>query len=225
VVLKDEKLPFTGSHPALHYHRKTLAADRVLAGVFYLMHAGEGGNTRLKGLWKTVDGGVQWTKTFEGDISPHSKYSSKLRAVPGHGGHLFFTSGVLGPFDTRLRRSMDGGTSWTTIDAVDQVDDIAFGKSLPGARYPTVFVSARVKGAFGIWRSTDSAASWTRIAGFPLGSLDQVTVIEGDPDVFGRVYVGFKGSGWAYGEPATCQPSTTGFTSLAECVRIRSTEQ
>jgi photosystem II stability/assembly factor-like uncharacterized protein len=225
VELKGETLPFTGSHPELHYHRKTLAADRVLAGVFYLVHAGEGSNAQLKGLWKTVDGGVHWTKAFEGDISPHSEYSSKLRTVPGHGGHLFFTSGVLGPFDTRLRRSTDGGSNWTTINAVDQVDDIAFGKSLPGSAYPTIFVSARVNGLFGIWRSTDAAASWIRIAGFPLGSLDQVTVIEGDPDVFGRTYVGFKGSGWVYGEPATCQPSTAGLASPAECVRIRSTAQ
>lgn len=221
VVFAGEKLPFTGSHPALHYHRKTLAADRVLPGVFYLMHAGEGDNRSLKGLWRTGDGGSHWTKVFQGDIAPFSEYSSKLRAVPGHAGHLFFTSGVLGPADTRLRFSTDGGARWVAVDAVDQVDDIAFGKSQPGASYPTVFISARVAGVFGIWRSTDAAKSWSRVAGFPLGSLDQITVIEGDPDVFGRVYVGFKGSGWAYGQPAACQPSAYRSFDSTECVAVR----
>ena len=221
VVFAGEKLPFTGSHPALHYHRKTLAADRVLPGVFYLMHAGEGDNGQLKGLWRTGDGGTQWTKVFQGDIAPFSESSSKLRAVPGHAGHLFFTSGVLGPADTRLRRSTDGGAHWAAVDAVDQVDDIAFGKPRSGASYPTLFISARVAGVFGIWRSIDAAKSWARVAGFPLGSLDQITVIEGDPDVFGRVYLGFKGSGWAYGQPAACQPTAYRSFASTECVAIQ----
>lgn len=36
--------------------------------------------------------------------------------------------------------------------------------------------------------------------GIPNGSLDVVTSIDGDKDVFGRVYVGFVGSGAAYGQ-------------------------
>lgn len=206
VVLPGEHLPNTGSHSAYHFQRKTLAADRVLPGVFYMVHSGDGANSRLRGLWRTKDGGAHWEKMFSGEIAPMSQFAAKLRAVPGKGGHLFFTSGVANGDDTRLRRSDDGGRSWTALDDVNHVDDIAFGKAPKGSDDATIFISGRVKGDYGIWRSVDDAKSWHRIAGFPLGRLDQVTVLGADPDVFGRVYIGYMGSGWLYGEPAPCDP-------------------
>ena len=60
----------------------------------------------------------------------------------------------------------------------------------------------------------------SRIGRFPVGSLDQVTVMAGDPDVFGRVYLGFKGSGWVYGEPARCDPAPYRLGDTRECVAI-----
>lgn len=69
-----------------------------------------------------------------------------------------------------------------------------------------IFISGRVGGVYGVWRSVDNAASWQRLGEFPVGTLDQVTAIGADPDVFGRVYLGYKGSGWIWGEPAPCDP-------------------
>jgi hypothetical protein len=45
------------------------------------------------------------------------------------------------------------------------------------------------------------------LAEFPVGRLDQVTAVAADPDVFGRVYLGYAGSGWIWGEPAPCKQS------------------
>ena len=103
-----------------------------------------------------------------------------------------------------LFRSIDGGVHWRTLDRVTRVDDIAFGKAAPGSSVPSIYLSGQVDGRYGIWRSVDDAQGWQRVADFPMGRLDQVTVIEGDKDVFGRVYVGYEGSGWLYGEPARC---------------------
>jgi photosystem II stability/assembly factor-like uncharacterized protein len=203
VVFPGEVLPNTGSFDGYYPQRKTLAADRVLPGTFYLFHDGEGMNARLTGLWRTRDGGRSWALAFRGRIVPATARAARLRAVPGHAGHLFYTSGMAGA-DSRLRRSQNGGRSWEAEPRVTQVDDIAFGKAAPGAAYPTIFVSAKVDGVYGIWRSTDRLRSWQRLVDFPLGTLDQVTVIEGDKDVFGRVYIGYQGSGWIYGEPAAC---------------------
>jgi hypothetical protein len=32
-----------------------------------------------------------------------------------------------------------------------------------------------------------------------MGSLDAITTVDGDKDVYGTVYLGFSGSGYAYG--------------------------
>ena len=107
------------------------------------------------------------------------------------------------------------------LPAVDQVDDVAFGKARSPGSYPTVFVSGRVAGVYGIWRSVDDTVSWQRVGSFPVGSLDQVTVMAGDPDVFGKVYLGYKGSGWAYGQPRDCLPKPYRFPANTECVAVQ----
>jgi len=50
-------------------------------------------------------------------------------------------------------------------------------------------------------RSTDSAATWQAIGTFPFGTLDGPAGMDGDKEVFGRVYMGLGGSGWVVGEP------------------------
>ncbi|MBL0407187.1 exo-alpha-sialidase [Microvirga aerilata] len=221
VVLAGEKLPFTGSHAEIFFHRKTLAADRVEPSVFYLYHSGEGTNPSLIGLWRSRDGGANWQQVFKGEISPQSRFSAKLRVVPSQAGHLFFTSGVAMAEDTWLRRSTDGGLSWSVVPGVDRVDDIGFGQPTVGATYPAIFFSGRFSGTYGIWRSTNNAKTWTRIGQFPVGTLDQVVVVEGAKDVSGRVYLGYKGSGWVYGEPDDCNPAPYLFPDEAECVRAQ----
>jgi hypothetical protein len=143
-----------------------------------------------------------------------------LRAVPGKAGHLFFTSGVAEGDDTVLRRSQDGGKSWSRVEGVDHVDDVGFGKAARASNYPTIFVSGRVRGDYGIWRSIDDAAHWQKIAGFPTGTLDQVSVVGGDPNVFGRIYLGYKGSAWIYGEPAPCHPSAGASSVDGDCILV-----
>lgn len=209
-----------GSFEQMYYQRKTLAADRVAAGVFYLYHAGDGGNPGLQGLWRTRDGGERWSRAFSGEIAPASTMAAKLRAVPGHEGHLFFTSGFAHTSDTGLRRSLDGGVTWSTLSGVTRVDDVAFGKAAPGATYPTIYISGQVHEAYGIWRSIDNARSWQRLVDFPVHSLDQVTALGADPDVFGRVYVGYKGSGWVWGEPASCSPASQNPAGIKQCFPV-----
>ena len=218
VVFPGEVLPYTGSHGAFYLQRKTLTADLVEPGTFYLVHSGDGENAALQGLWRTQDGGRTWQKIFNGEIAPVSQFAAKLRAVPGKAEHLFFTSGIpADEVDTRLRRSRDGGKTWELIGRVDRVDDITFGKAADGASYPAIYLSGQVDGKYGIWRSIDNAGNWQRIAEFPLGTLDQVTVMGADPNVFGRVYIGYQGSGWIYGVPTQCQPEELKPSSARQC--------
>ena len=202
VMLPGESLPNTGSFGNLYLTRKTLAADRALPRTFYLVHSGTASNKALTGLWRSDDGGVKWRRVFSGEIAPYSNSAAKLRAVPGQAGHLFFTNGNA-EGDTRLRRSTDGGATWAIVAGISQVDDIAFGKAAVGAAYPAIYISGKKDGRYGLWRSVDDATSWQRLVDFPLGRLDQAMVLEADKQLFGRLYVGYAGSGWIYGEPVT----------------------
>ena len=62
-----------------------------------------------------------------------------------------------------------------------------------------IFIGGWVHNEYGIWQSEDAAKTSRRIGELPLGSLDAVKVIEGDQNVTGLVYLGFGGSGFAYG--------------------------
>lgn len=201
-----------GSFRNSWFQRKTLTADKTTGGVFYLVHSGEEPNGGLAGLWRTANGGESWERVFSGEIAPRSAMAAKLRSVPGHAGHLFFTSGVAHG-ETPLKYSTDGGVSWISLPNVSRVDDIGFGKAAAGAQYPAIYISGQVAGVYGVWRSVDEARTWQKLVDFPVGTLDQVTVVAADPDVFGRVYLGYKGSGWIWGEPAKC--SAAPYTSFA----------
>ncbi|EIZ79028.1 PA14 domain-containing protein [Novosphingobium sp. Rr 2-17] len=204
------------------YQRKTLAADKARPGTFYLVHSGDSPNEGLVGLWRTTDGGAHWDHVYPTEIAPDTKFASKLRSVPGHAGHLFFTSAFAHSGDTGLRRSTDGGEHWSVVPNVTRVDDVAFGKAAPGASYPAIYISGQVLGEYGIWRSIDNARSWQRLVDFPAGSLDMVTVLGADPAVFGRVYAGYKGSGFVWGEPAACKPGPIKAFAPTQCSKVGS---
>ena len=68
-----------------------------------------------------------------------------------------------------------------------------------------IFIGGWVHNEYGIWQSEDAAKTWRRIGELPLGSLDAVKVIEGDQNITGLVYLGFGGSGFAYGAPTSSQ--------------------
>ncbi len=208
-----------GSFQNNWYQRKTLAADKTSGGVFYLYHSGEAPNGALAGLWRSPDGGLNWEHVFAGEIAPGSNSAAKLRSVPGKAGHLFFTTGTA---DNRspLMRSTDGGRTWSKVANLGRVDDVAFGKAAAGAAYPAIYISGQVNGSYGVWRSIDNAATWQRLADFPMGTLDQVTAMAADPDVFGRVYLGYRGSGWIWGEPASCKASPLSAFATGQCFAV-----
>lgn len=174
--------------------RQIVAADRVTPSTFYMYNY-------LTGLYRSSNGGADWTLIHPHEIAPFSNFNAELRTVPGHAGELFFTSGSQGtpshPADSHFMRSINGGSIWMAVPDVLEVRAFGFGKARTG--YPTIYIVGWVHRIYGIWRSTDNAQTWDRIGEFPIGSLDAVTTIDGDKNVYGTVYVGFAGSGYAYG--------------------------
>ncbi|AYG85228.1 Xyloglucanase [Streptomyces hundungensis] len=159
-----------------------VVADRSAANTFYALNGGA--------LYVSTDGGRHFTvhATGLGD--------GQLRAVPGIAGDLWIAGAGNG-----LRHSTDAGRSFTSVSGVERATAVGFGKAAPGADHQTLYVSGRVKGVGGLFRSTDAGATWVRINDdrHQFGG-SAISVVEGDPDVYGRVYVGGYGRGVVYGD-------------------------
>lgn len=81
---------------------------------------------------------------------------------------------------------------------------IGCGKAAPGASYQTLYLIGTVKGVTGVFRSTDKGATWTRVddRAHQWGAIGSQGVITGDPDTYGRVYIGTNGRGLQHGDPS-----------------------
>ena len=184
--------------------QRSVTADRVNASTFYLYFAGHG-------VFQTTNGGATWTNVYSGNNghiesnASYAGYNSTLSSVPGKAGHLFYTSGPLtgstatSPVNNPLFRSTNGGVTWTAVPNVVAVSFFGFGAAAPGQSYPTIDIVGYVNNVFGIWQSVDNATTWSNIGTYPLGELDGISAISGDPNNYGVVYVGFgTGGGYAY---------------------------
>jgi photosystem II stability/assembly factor-like uncharacterized protein len=192
---------------AFWFKRNIVCADRVTPNKFYAYNYGPSTDATKAGIYVTTDGGPTWTRVRT-TAFPFSGSHAKFEAIPGHAGHLFFTSGQ----DTAgLYHSQGGGADGTWVTLLDgEVFCFGFGKEAPGNDYPTVFIVGYVDSEYGIWRSTSAAAdfaagtpTWTKIGDFPYNWHDRPMVIDGDKNTYGTVYIGYAGSSMAYGaEPA-----------------------
>lgn len=151
----------------------------------FLIHDRLAGRTHV-----SDDGG----KTFRPGASGLPVEGGKMQAALGHSGHFWF------PTSEGIFRSRDGGKSFDKIPGAEYAEQIGLGKGAPGKGYPTLFVIGRVKGIVGVFRSIDEGLSWTRINDAKTG-FGTMQVIEGDPKVFGRVYVGCNGRGILVADP------------------------
>jgi photosystem II stability/assembly factor-like uncharacterized protein len=177
--------------------RKALASDKVLNDVFYIMREED------RTLYKSTDGGAAWVSTGAEPGGPYTyRYNSELKAVPGKAGHLWYAGGRGDTGTGTLWRSTDGGATWTRCahDGLTQAWSIGFGKEPAPGGYPAIFLNGVVNGIQGIYRSIDEGNTWDLIGRYPFGIWSALKCIDGDKDVFGKVYFGFSsGIGFGYG--------------------------
>nr|WSX48518.1 RICIN domain-containing protein [Streptomyces sp. NBC_00974] len=163
-----------------------VVADRSSAGTFYSLAGGT--------LYASTDGGA----TFSARAA-NLPVDGRLKAVPGVAGDLWIAGGGQG-----LLHSTDGGRTFTRLTTVQSASALGFGKAAPGASYQALYLIGTVKDVTGVFRSTDAGATWLRVNddAHQWGSIGGTGVITGDPDAFGRVYVGTNGRGLQYGDPS-----------------------
>ncbi|MFV0285074.1 MAG: carbohydrate-binding protein [Demequina sp.] len=167
-------------------------ADRVDPHAFYGFLGGD--------FFVSADGGATFVATpaqglpVEGNV--------RFAAVPGAPGALWLAGGEEdGTYG--LWRTADAGSTWQRVDGFDEADTVGFGKAAPGATLPAIYVAAKRDGVRGVWRSIDGGDTWVRINDdeHQWGWIG--ADIEGDPDVFGRVYIATNGRGIVVGDDST----------------------
>ena len=132
----------------------------------------------------------------------------RFAAVPGREGDIWLTGGTTNA-TYGMWHSTDSGATFTKIAAVDEGDAIGFGKAAPGASYPAIYTSSKINGVRGIFRSIDAGATWVRLNDDKHQWGWTGSVVIGDPDVYGRVYVGTNGRGVIVGNLTGTDPTTS----------------
>ncbi|MGA5193542.1 RICIN domain-containing protein [Streptomyces exfoliatus] len=162
-----------------------VVADRSAARTFYSLAGGT--------LHASTDGGATFTARATG------LPAGRLAAVPGVAGDLWIAGG-----DKGVLHSTDGGRTFTTLTTVRSASALGFGKAAPGASYQALYLIGTVKDVTGVFRSTDKGATWVRVNddAHQWGNISGSGVVTGDPDTYGRVYIGTNGRGLQYGDPS-----------------------
>ncbi|WP_141204860.1 RICIN domain-containing protein [Streptomyces griseorubiginosus] len=162
-----------------------VVADRSSANTFYSLSGGK--------LYASTDGGATFAPRATG------LPSGRLTAVPGIEGDLWLAGG-----DRGLLHSTDGGRTFTTLSTVKSASALGFGKAKPGTGYQALYLIGTVDDVTGVFRSTDKGAGWLRINddAHQWGAIGSLGIITGDPDTYGRVYIGTNGRGLQYGDPS-----------------------
>jgi len=164
-------------------------ADKAFDGVFYVF------DRHTMTLLISVDGGASFKSVGSGFPKVEGWESSQLAVVPGHVRDLWLAL----PYG--LIHSPDSATPFTSVGDVSKAWAVGFGAPQAPGGYPAVYLSGRVKGIDGLWRSDDAGATWTRINddAHQFGRVMQIT---GDPRQYGVVYIAPGGRGVMVGKPA-----------------------
>ncbi|GLV54060.1 hypothetical protein KDH_09090 [Dictyobacter sp. S3.2.2.5] len=187
--------------------KRALASDKVNNAFYAITFSTTTSPTGT--FYTSTDGGktfVQAANSPACEQNANCHVYGQIHAAPDQAGNVWSSAGSDG-----LWYTTDAGQSaWTKVTNVQEARSFGFGKALPGYSYPAIYLYGKANGdsALGIYRSADKGATWTLVSAAPLGIFDQVNVTSGDMNVAGRVYVGFTGNGFAYGDDQSLSQST-----------------
>ncbi len=175
-------------------YKKALTADRVLPNTFYIY------NWQNGSIYVSENGGETWSERTA--LQDFYGFHAKLVSTPGQAGHLWYAHNAESDINVMqpLKRSTDAGLSWTTLTNTSEILNAAVGPPLTLGGYPAVYIQGRVDGEFGYWLSADEGVTWQKIGQHPEQVYDVARVMEADPVIPGKLYVGFPGNGFVIWE-------------------------
>jgi hypothetical protein len=202
-------------YPQLGQH--LLKADPFIADKFYLKftHA-----PYL--LYISTDGGQTWQGQATANL-PDWTWDGQLVANSKVQNDLWYADGYQGSSPHGVFHSIDGGQTFQQLAGISHAIRIAVGSGNghAGDAPYTVYFYGLMTGSpdWGIFQSTNGGASWNRISYYPTGIYDVPRAMAASQDTFGKVYVGFSGNSFVYGQIApvsvTIPAAPTGLSATA----------
>jgi hypothetical protein len=184
------------AYPELNQH--LLRADPFVADKFYLKftHAPEL-------LYISTDGGVTWQGQPNTNL-PDWAWSGQLVVNGKVQNDVWYADGFQGSYPHGVFHSTDGGQTFQQLPAISHAITIAIGAGSGqkgDAAYTVYFYGLMTTSAeWGVFRSTDGGANWSRISFYPTGIYDVPRTMTASQDTFGKVYLGWSGNSFVYGE-------------------------
>ncbi|MBC8135251.1 MAG: carbohydrate-binding protein [Fibrella sp.] len=188
-VSKDNGMTWTAS-TGLPPKRR-VASDRVNPNTFYAFDNDSGT------FYVSTDGGA----SFAAKATGLPTGNGFVRAAFGKEGDVWVAAA------NGLHHSTDGGASFAKIGGVENAQKIGFGKAAPGRDYPSVYITGKIGGVEGFFRSDDGGTTWVRVND-DAHDFHYVNAISGDQRVWGRVYIATGGRGIIVGDPAAAATGT-----------------
>ncbi len=167
--------------------RAVVEADKVDEDLYYAFDGASGK------LYVSGNGGVEFKEAATGVGTVGERFDPQLRPDPQRSAMVYITAsshGLLRWSAGKLER----------LPGVEYADALGLGKAKDGSDSPTLFLSGKVGGKSGLFRSDDGGRNWQRIDD-DAHRYGRIRIIAGDPRVYGRVYLGTHGRGIVYGDP------------------------
>ncbi|KQV92844.1 hypothetical protein [Pelomonas sp. Root1237] len=158
-------------------------------------------------VYTSTDGGHTFTLSqgsVNAGLAPNYFGSTSLAVNPNVEGDLWLTDG------NAVYHSTDSGASWAKLSnfasiftgnpwpQVQGASAIALGKAKAGAPYSAaVYVVGVINGVWGVHRSDDGGATWTRFND-DANQFGGIGVMAADQAIYGRIYISGTGRGMLY---------------------------
>jgi xyloglucan-specific exo-beta-1,4-glucanase len=188
-----------------------MVADRKNPNKVYAYDSGGAWwtNTQAK-VYVSTDGGRNFTLS-QGSVSANMRFASwgasSMVVNPNAEGDLWVADGLA------VYHSLDSGATWTKLNnfapiwggrpdwlgpEVPGASIVALGKAKPGSTYSAaVYVVGVINGVWGVYRSDDAGATWTR-HNDDAHQYAGVGVMAADHSTYGRIYLGGSCRGVLY---------------------------
>jgi len=186
------------------YH---LVADRQNPNKVYAYDSGGHWWGTPGKVYVSTDGGHTFTLSqgsVSANLAPNYFANTSLAVNPNAEGDLWLADG------NTVYHSTDSGATWTKLSnfasifagnqwaQVQGASVIALGKAKAGAPYSAaVYVVGVINGVWGVHRSDDAGATWTRFND-DAHQFGGIGMMAGDWNTYGRIYVSGTGRGLLY---------------------------